>query len=144
MSMLMTRFLTHAFSIQIYRYTCANLISDFPLISWFFFMSLVNVCTWMPESYHLIMCALACFYTPLGFILPLAGLLLATLYLHVQIPDIGPRWTFCWSEWRSGSIADQRKPVRSPFFPTPPARLSRFLIVAPKLLLCCSFLYISL
>ena len=61
----MIRFSMHAFSIRVYFYTYACLILDFLLISWFSFMFLVNACTWMPESHHLIMYTFACLCMPL-------------------------------------------------------------------------------
>jgi len=46
----------------------------------------------MPESYHLIMSHLPACTRYFVLILPLIGLLLTTLNLHVQIPEIGPWW----------------------------------------------------
>jgi len=46
-----------------------SLISDLLLILWFPFMLLVNACTCMPETHHLIMYTCDCLYTPIGFIL---------------------------------------------------------------------------
>jgi len=40
----------------------------------------------------------------LALILPLVRRVLTPLDLHVQILVLGSRWTFCWSEWSSGSV----------------------------------------
>ena len=101
------------FSIQIYRYTCINLILDVLSFLWFSFMLLVIACTCMPEPHHIIwsctcVTAWACNWLSLTYSL---GYFLTTLNLHVQIQEPGLWWPCCnWSEcvaktWISGCLS---------------------------------------
>jgi len=116
----MTRFSIHAFPIRVYHYMCSSLILHFHWFPNFPSCLLVNASTCMPESHHLIIYTLPTCARHLALIFSLTGLLLTTLDLHVQILERGSWWTSCWSEWRRGSIVDQRLTVRVSFLRDPP------------------------
>jgi len=110
---------THAFFTRIYRYTCASLIPDFPLISWFSFMFLVNAYTCLPESYHLILYTWTWLCTPLGIHLTTHWGVLTPLDLHVRFQSLKlVDFSSYWSEMRSGSV-DHRQIVWGPILPGP-------------------------
>jgi len=125
--MLTIRFLTHAFSIRVYCYTCVKLILGFPLIS----LHISGQRMYLYASItSLDMYTCACLYMPHGLIFVLIRLLLTTMDLHVQILELGASkfspFLIRVAQWKRGSSADHPEPFSS----RPPARLSNFPIIA--------------
>jgi len=121
---------------HIYFTWCLIACSSVPLHTTRFF----NTCFWLEFiDTHMHVPA-----RHLALALPLVGEFLTPLNLHVQILEFGAcafsRLLIWDAQRKRGSSADHPEPFSS----RPPTRLLSFSFVTYELLLCCSYLYISL
>ena len=110
--MLTTRFLIHSFSIWIYQYMCAR----FWIFHWFpdfFSCLLINACTCMSESHHLIMYTLSSYARHLALILPLVGELSDSPSSACPDPRVWNVVGFLLIRLHSCSVVDQRLTIRA-------------------------------